>query len=156
MEGPPEMVEGMVMKVMTSCSLRPASRARKPPMAWIPSCELPAMRMTASLMRDTLDAPSDDDAPAAILLIKEPWKLKSYAGKGGLTTEDIFSATLLPYHGKTWRGNVSISYGANMWLVIRYLQQLLKKLTSRKNAILVMLICEAGCMRRGRQLAWGG
>ena len=36
------------MNVMTSCSLRPASRARKPPMAWMPSCELPAMRMTAS------------------------------------------------------------------------------------------------------------
>jgi len=32
---------GIVMKVMTSCSLRPARRARKPPMAWIPSCELP-------------------------------------------------------------------------------------------------------------------
>ena len=26
----------------------PASRARNPPMAWMPSCELPAMRMTAS------------------------------------------------------------------------------------------------------------
>src|SRR5580658_3588716 len=52
MEGPPEIVEGMVMKVMTSCSLRPARRARKPPMAWMPSCELPAKRMTAS---DTLD-----------------------------------------------------------------------------------------------------
>ena len=51
MEGPPEIVEGMVMNVMTSCSLRPASRARKPPMAWMPSCELPAMRMTASEMR---------------------------------------------------------------------------------------------------------
>src|SRR5579863_2546765 len=89
MEGPPEMVAGIVMNVMTSCSLRPASRARKPPIAWIPSCELPAMRMTASLIRDTLDAPSDDDAPAAILLIKEPWKLKSYTGKGGLTTEDV-------------------------------------------------------------------
>src|SRR6185295_14349292 len=47
-EGPPEIVEGIVMKVMTSCSLRPASRARKPPMAWIPSWELPAIRMTAS------------------------------------------------------------------------------------------------------------
>src|SRR5271170_5817223 len=48
MEGPPEMVAGMVMNVMTSCSLRPASRARKPPMAWMPSWELPAMRITAS------------------------------------------------------------------------------------------------------------
>src|SRR5260221_5778701 len=48
MDGPPEMVDGMVIKVMTSCSLRPANRARNPPMAWIPSCELPAIRMTAS------------------------------------------------------------------------------------------------------------
>src|SRR3978361_191169 len=48
MEAPPEMVAGIVMKVITSCSLRPARRARKPPMAWMPSCELPAMRMTAS------------------------------------------------------------------------------------------------------------
>ena len=56
-EGPPEIVEGMVMKVMTSCSLRPASRARKPPMAWMPSCELPAMRMTASEIFDTLGMP---------------------------------------------------------------------------------------------------
>jgi hypothetical protein len=52
MDGPPEMVEGMVIIVMTSCSLRPARRARKPPMDWIPSWELPAMRMTASEMRD--------------------------------------------------------------------------------------------------------
>ena len=47
-DGPPEIVDGMVMKVMTSCSLRPASRARKAPTAWMPSCELPAMRITAS------------------------------------------------------------------------------------------------------------
>ena len=57
MEGPPEMVEGMVMKVMTSCSLRPARRARKPPMAWMPSCELPAKRMTASDTFDTFGVP---------------------------------------------------------------------------------------------------
>src|SRR5688572_10278926 len=57
MEGPPEMVEGMVMKVMTSCSLRPARRARKPPMAWIPSWELPAKRMTASEILETLEPP---------------------------------------------------------------------------------------------------
>ena len=42
------------MKVMTSCSLRPASRAKKPPIAWMPSCELPAMRITASLTVETL------------------------------------------------------------------------------------------------------
>src|SRR5579862_8846159 len=53
MEGPPEMVAGMVMWVITSCSLRPASRARKPPIAWMPSCELPAMRMMASETRET-------------------------------------------------------------------------------------------------------
>src|SRR5580692_3556454 len=33
---------------MTSWSLRPASRARNAPAVWIPSCELPAKRMTAS------------------------------------------------------------------------------------------------------------
>jgi hypothetical protein len=57
MEGPPEMVEGMVMKVMTSCSLRPAKRARKPPMAWIPSWELPAIRMIASEILDIFGEP---------------------------------------------------------------------------------------------------
>src|ERR1043166_8842214 len=57
-EGPPEIVEGMVMNVMTSCSLRPARRARKPPMAWMPSCEFPAMRMTASETLETFGAPS--------------------------------------------------------------------------------------------------
>src|SRR6266700_6985586 len=44
------MVAGIVMYVITSCSLRPASRARKAPAVWIPSCELPARRMTASLI----------------------------------------------------------------------------------------------------------
>src|SRR5260221_5305177 len=48
MEGPPEIVDGIVMKVMTSCSLRPASRARNPPIAWMPSWEFPAMRITVS------------------------------------------------------------------------------------------------------------
>src|ERR1700758_5699438 len=33
---------------MTSWALRPARRARNAPMVWIPSCELPAKRMTAS------------------------------------------------------------------------------------------------------------
>ena len=32
MEGPPEIVAGMVMYVITSFSVRPASRARNPPM----------------------------------------------------------------------------------------------------------------------------
>ena len=31
--GPPDIVEGMVMNVMTSCSLLPAKRARNPPRA---------------------------------------------------------------------------------------------------------------------------
>src|SRR5208337_819815 len=62
MEGPPEIVAGMVMKVMTSCSLRPASRARNPPMAWMPSCELPARRMAASEILLTLGAPPADGA----------------------------------------------------------------------------------------------
>src|SRR5437773_9830808 len=33
---------------MTSWSLRPARRARKAPAVWIPSCEFPARRITAS------------------------------------------------------------------------------------------------------------
>src|SRR5258708_14752463 len=56
-DGPPEMVEGMVMKVITSCSLRPANRARKPPIACIPSWEFPAIRITASLTRSTFGEP---------------------------------------------------------------------------------------------------
>src|SRR5215831_14314761 len=35
---------------MTSCSLRPARRARNAPAVWIPSCEFPASRITASRM----------------------------------------------------------------------------------------------------------
>src|SRR5213082_1778071 len=35
---------------MTSWSLRPASRARNAPAVWIPSCEFPARRITASLI----------------------------------------------------------------------------------------------------------
>src|SRR6516225_3394596 len=87
MEGPPEIVDGMVMNVMTSCSLRPASRARKPPMAWMPSCELPAMRMTTSLMEETFFAPSDEAAPVIVSLMelknwltalqKWGWRLKT-------------------------------------------------------------------------------
>src|SRR6185295_2620805 len=70
MEGPPEIVAGMVMKVMTSCSLRPASRARKPPIAWMPSWELPAIRMTASWIRETFGAPPAEVAVAVESLIK--------------------------------------------------------------------------------------
>src|SRR2546421_10186385 len=35
---------------MTSCALRPARRARNAPALWMPSCESPARRMTASLI----------------------------------------------------------------------------------------------------------
>src|SRR6185295_9517492 len=77
MDGPPEMVEGMVMKVMTSCSLRPASRARKPPMAWMPSWELPAMRMTASGTVETRGPWPDEGTTADSLMEKigEVWRL---------------------------------------------------------------------------------
>src|SRR5688572_27416183 len=57
-DGPPEMVDGIVMNVMTSCSLRPANRAKKPPIAWMPSCELPANRMTASEILETFEVPA--------------------------------------------------------------------------------------------------
>jgi len=59
-------------------------------MAWMPSCELPAMRMTASLMDEIFCAPPDDDGtPAVALLIKkEPWNSRILK-QGGLTTEDI-------------------------------------------------------------------
>src|ERR1700743_1939706 len=82
MEAPPEIVAGIVMNVITSCSLRPARRARNPPMAWMPSCELPAIRITASLILDTFGAPSDDDAPAVALLIKGTLNYKkNFSGK---------------------------------------------------------------------------
>src|ERR1017187_1027215 len=48
MDGPPEIVDGMVIYVITSWSERPARRARNPPIVCIPSCELPARRMTTS------------------------------------------------------------------------------------------------------------
>ena len=70
MDGPPEIVAGIVMKVITSCSLRPARRARKPPMAWMPSCELPAMRMTTSLMEETLGAPPGDGMAVIVSLME--------------------------------------------------------------------------------------
>ena len=50
MDGPPEIVDGMVMKVITSISIRPAMRASMVPTDWIPSWEFPAMRMTLLLM----------------------------------------------------------------------------------------------------------
>src|SRR6516162_4308641 len=81
MDGPPEIVAGIVMKVMTSCSLRPASRARKPPMAWMPSCELPAMRMTASPIDATLGAPCDD-ASVIVSLMKSRVKIDRNANVG--------------------------------------------------------------------------
>ena len=53
MDAPPEMVDGIVIMVITSRSLLPANRAKNPPMDWIPSWELPARRIVAS---DILDA----------------------------------------------------------------------------------------------------
>ena len=58
------------MKVMTSCSLRPASRAKKPPMAWMPSCEFPAIRMTASEIFETCGLPPDVGAVIVDSLMK--------------------------------------------------------------------------------------
>ena len=58
------------MNVMTSCSLRPARRARNPPMAWMPSCELPAMRMTASLILEIFGVPPDDKAVSIVSLME--------------------------------------------------------------------------------------
>ena len=52
MDAPPEMVEGIVIMVMTSRSLLPANRAKHPPMDWIPSWELPARRIVASEISD--------------------------------------------------------------------------------------------------------
>ena len=73
------------MNVMTSCSLRPASRARNPPMAWMPSCELPAMRMTASLIFETFGAPPEDDA-VVIVSLMNPHKYSNQisATQGGM------------------------------------------------------------------------
>ena len=48
MDAPPEMVDGIVIMVMTSRSLLPANRAKNPPMDWIPSWELPARRIVTS------------------------------------------------------------------------------------------------------------
>src|ERR1700688_5135348 len=82
-DGPPEIVDGMVMNVMPSCSLRPARRARKPPMAWMPSCELPAMRMTASLIFCNFGAPPDGGT-VVIVSLMEPQVLKFTALQSGL------------------------------------------------------------------------
>src|SRR5436190_11397067 len=71
-DGPPEIVDGMVMKVMTSCSLRPARRAKKPPIAWMPSCEFPAIRITASETLDTLGLPSGAAVKVALLIDTTP------------------------------------------------------------------------------------
>jgi hypothetical protein len=38
-------------------------------MTWMPSCELPAMRMTASLILETFGVPPDKDAVAIVSLM---------------------------------------------------------------------------------------
>src|SRR5712675_1929919 len=101
MEAPPEMVAGMVMNVMTSCSLRPASRARNPPMAWMPSWELPAMRMTTSLMDEIFLAPSDEAAPVIVSLME--LKIWLTALQSGLAVEDEQLAPLPIYSRQTGR-----------------------------------------------------
>ena len=56
MDAPPEMVDGIVIMVMTSRSLLPANRAKNPPMDWIPSWELPASRIVASEISDARES----------------------------------------------------------------------------------------------------
>src|SRR3954470_8469020 len=78
------MVDGMVMKVMTSCSLRPASRARKPPMAWMPSCELPAMRIVASGTEETRGLwPDDETTVDSLMRGGGKWGCAGGGGGGG-------------------------------------------------------------------------
>src|SRR6187397_1606565 len=85
-DGPPEIVLGMVMNVITSCSLRPASRARKPPIAWMPSCELPAMRMTASEILEIFGPEPVGAASAESLMMY--YKLTMWeTAKGGVGAE---------------------------------------------------------------------
>src|ERR1700730_5658257 len=69
---------------MTSWSLRPARRASIAPAVWMPSCELPARRMTASRMfcgrRSALptvgvDAEADSDRTEGVLT-KDLWKYR--------------------------------------------------------------------------------
>src|ERR1044071_2780492 len=98
MDGPPEIVDGIVMNVMTSCSLRPASRARKPPMAWMPSCELPAMRMTASEIFDTLGVPPDGCAVNVASLMKPQIKTRCLL-QGEGTAEAHSAQTTIAYSG---------------------------------------------------------
>jgi hypothetical protein len=59
----------MVMNVMTSCSLLPASRARNPPIDCIPSCEFPAIRMTASEILEIFRPPPDEPVTKLASLI---------------------------------------------------------------------------------------
>src|SRR5690349_19379958 len=102
MEGPPEIVAGIVMNVMTSCSLRPASRAKNPPMAWMPSCEFPAMRMTAS---ETLEIFGEE--PPAVGAV-DVWSLMKMVSASNSSepckahTEDNQqnAVALTQYHGR--------------------------------------------------------
>src|SRR6185503_12292694 len=100
MDGPPEIVDGMVMNVMTSCSLRPASLARKPPIAWMPSCELPAMRITASDIFDTLGVPPDDCSVKVASLIENTFQTDAFCKVRGhwFSTPPLpIKATILTY-----------------------------------------------------------
>ena len=72
------------MNVMTSCSLRPARRARKPPMAWMPSWELPAMRMIASEILEIFGDPPGVKAVDVVSLMKVSIQFRLCYAKVGL------------------------------------------------------------------------
>src|SRR3954469_9025468 len=57
---------------MTSWSLRPARRARKAPALWMPSCELPASRITASLIFSGRRSARSADGAAEGVAAREP------------------------------------------------------------------------------------
>src|SRR5262245_34885069 len=76
------------MNVMTSCSLRPASRARNPPMAWMPSWEFPAIRMTVSEIFGVLGA-----LGAAVVVSLMEYRLKVLIGSRELFLKLSRSAT---------------------------------------------------------------
>src|SRR5260370_42557349 len=131
MQGPPEMVEGMVMKVMTSCSLRPAKRARKPPMAWMPSWELPAMRIMASETLETLGYPPEGCVVSVASLMKYQFlsSLKCAKVRHRLKVKDSARNTVAP-STITSSPSVSISKRISIVLNINDLRQISALLSS--------------------------
>jgi hypothetical protein len=55
-------------------------------MTWMPSCELPAMRMTASLILETFGVPPDNASVAFVLLMN--LKVNNFRGAKQTSTED--------------------------------------------------------------------